>query len=414
MAARVLLAAIADDFTGGSDMAGMLAEQGVRTVQTFGIPDEEILAAANSAEAVVVSLKTRSIPARDAVAASLEALEAIRSLAPRQIQFKYCSTFDSTREGNIGPVTSALMEALRTDFTIAVPALPVNGRTQYLGYLFVNGVLLSESPMRNHPLNPMTEPNLVRHLQAQTSRRVGLVALPSVRAGLIFPDCKIQDCEIALVDAIEDTDLTNIAEAVADLPLMTGGSGITSALPTVWKRRGMWSPQPVSMAKPAGSPRRTLLLAGSCSAATLRQIEEWTGPAERMRTDHLGAGEIARVNEVARRALEDTGQILVYSSAPPEARATTGAMAAVIECAFGDLARALQDLYDQIIVAGGETSGAVIEALGVRAVRIGPAIDPGVPALRALSGPPLALALKSGNFGSVDFFAKATRALLAV
>ena len=403
MANRLRLGAVADDYTGGSDMAGMLAGRGVRTVQTFGVPAEPVA----DAEAIVVSLKSRSIAAGDAVRMSLGAYEVLRSLDAAQVQFKYCSTFDSTNEGNIGPVTSALMDATGLDFTIAVPALPVNGRTQYFGYLFVNGVLLSESPMRHHPLNPMTEPNLVRHLQAQTKRRVGLIDLHRVRSGkLSRPD----GCEIALVDAVEDTDLHTIAAAVSDLRLITGGSGITKALPPVWKERFGWTPCPWNKRARANNGK-VLLLAGSCSAATLQQLDVWRAagkPAERMRAESLDASEIGRLTQWCEDAWRSGPAALVYSSAVPGER--TG-RATDVEHAFARIACGLSGKYGRLVIAGGETSGAVVDALGIGAVEIGDAIDPGVPALTALSAPRVRLALKSGNFGCPEFFEKAAHLL---
>ena len=199
-------ATIADDFTGGSDLAGMLFEQGVRTVQLFGTAGAPSVSAGT--QAVVLSLKSRSVEPDRAVAMTLDALATLRRLDPRQIQFKYCSTFDSTERGNIGPVTEALLTSLDAPFTIAVPALPVNGRTQYLGHLFVQGTLLSESPMRDHPLNPMTDSNLVRFLQKQTAVRVGLIDLATLRRGdmrAAADRLRAEGVRIALVDAIEES-----------------------------------------------------------------------------------------------------------------------------------------------------------------------------------------------------------------
>lgn len=403
MGSDLAVAAIADDYTGGSDMAGMLAGEGVRTVQMFGVPDENAIASVPDAEAIVVSLKTRSIPAGEAVRLSLEALAVLQKRHPRQVQFKYCSTFDSTREGNIGPVTEALMDALDTEFTIAVPALPVNGRTQYFGHLFVNGVPLSESPMRTHPLNPMTDSNLVRHLQPQTRRRVGLVSLPDLRNGACE---RPPGVDIALVDAIEDADLERIARAF-ELPLITGGSGISRALPAMWRERRGWQPKPWPAADKETLAPKALLLAGSCSAATLAQIEAWRASGGALTAMNVAAPdtrEIARLADFCHRAWRSEDAVLVYSSAPAGAR--SGSPEA-IERAFGALAQLLAGSCGRLVVAGGETSGAVVEALGIRAVAIGAAIDPGVPALRTVSGPPLALALKSGNFGSTNFFRKA-------
>jgi 3-dehydrotetronate 4-kinase len=400
-----LLGAIADDYTGGSDLAGMLRERGVRTVQLFGIPED--LGVAEGYQAVVLCLKSRSIAAPEACDQSLAALEALGRLGARQIQFKYCSTFDSTERGNIGPVTDALMEAMGVESTIAVPALPVNGRTQYLGHLFVGSQLLSDSPMRNHPLNPMTDSNLVRHLQAQTKRRVGLIDLHTLRRG-----AAAAEPGIALVDAISEADLDTIAEAFVDLPLITGGSGLGMALPRVWRNRGLLSGSGKLQTEPA-LPGRTLILSGSCSAATLKQLDELENAGySSVRVD------VARLMENAPAELDrlvtacaNTDVAAVRSSAPASERVPDEQASTAIEALFGQLAKHLVESrgVTSIIVAGGETSGAVVNALGIKAVEILDTIDPGVPALKALGNRPLRLALKSGNFGAPDFFLKTMR-----
>jgi uncharacterized protein YgbK (DUF1537 family) len=402
----LLLGAIADDYTGGSDMAGMLATQGVRTLQTFGLPDEETIDAARGCDAVVISLKSRSIEPEEAVTSSLAAAEFLHNLDARQVQFKYCSTFDSTERGNIGPVIDALLTEFDSRYTIAVPALPVNGRTQYMGYLFVNGVLLSESHMRHHPLNPMTDANLVRHLQKQTSRRVGLKPLHEIRSGRAGEN--ETGAEILLVDAIEEADLVTIAHAHLDMPLITGGSGITHALPLAWKDSGRCIPR-FNQNWGAAVQGKTLLLAGSCSAMTLQQIEAWTGPMEAMRAIELDDAEVDRLETWCSHAWSRADAALIYSSAAPAERVPEAA--GRIEQAFAEIARRLRPRYSHLVVAGGETSGAVVEAVGVRAVEIGAEIAPGVPALRGVGTGRLRLALKSGNFGAVDFFAKATAQL---
>jgi uncharacterized protein YgbK (DUF1537 family) len=403
---QLLFAAIADDFTGGSDLAGMLHAEGVRTVQTFGIPDPALL---QGFDAAVVSLKTRSIEPDDAVRQSLQVLDAVKPLNPRQWQFKYCSTFDSTPKGNIGPVTSALLDALSERFTIAVPALPVNGRTQYFGHLFVHGELLSESPMRTHPLNPMTDSNLVRWLQLQTSRRCGLLPFRAVRSGAgaiheYASSLRREGIEIALVDAIDESDMARIAAAFSELRFITAGSGLARHLPEIWKARG-WLPASRESAPAPKTEGPALVLSGSCSAATLRQLENlratgaeilpYTTPIERVKSQ-----------------IEATGLAVVSSSAPPGAR-TPGAERD-IEHALAAFARELatRNGVRRIVVAGGETSGAVVEALGIRAVELTGILDPGVPSLRTVDRPePLSLALKSGNFGSIDFFTKALNRL---
>lgn len=420
----IRFAAIADDVTGGSDLAGMLCEQGVRTLQLFGVPDATLLSGMNGGhDAVVVCLKSRSVPPADAVAMTLEALDRLQVLHPAQVQFKYCSTFDSTREGNIGPVTEALLDRLGVPFTVAVPALPVNGRTQYLGHLFVNGQLLSESPLRHHPLNPMDDPFLVRHLQAQTSRRVGLVPLPIVQAGpeaIRAEFARLQDDGIAmaLVDAVVESDLDEIAEAVVDLRLITGGSGLARTLPAAWRRRGLLPERRGDAIAAAPARLGSLVLAGSCSAATLGQLErlEASGcPVLRVDVSRLVNApevEIARLAQWAIETVQRHGQAAVRSSTEASQRHGSDAQASSqIEAAFGSLARRLVDeeLVGTLIVAGGETSGAVVKALKLAVVEVVTILDPGVPGLRTLGPSPLRLALKSGNFGSPDFFLKAMR-----
>lgn len=413
-----LFGAIADDYTGGSDLAGMLRERGVRTLQLFGLPrPDEIEAAAGKYEAVVLCLKSRSIDPADACAQSVEALGALRRLGARQIQFKYCSTFDSTSRGNIGPVTDVLLDALGSEFTIAVPALPVNGRTQYFGHLFVGSQLLSDSPLRHHPLNPMTDSNLVRHLQAQTQSRVGLIDWFAVQAG---PDAirarmealRTEGVRIALVDAVTESDLDRIADAVADMPLITGGSGLGMALPKVWRTQGH------AELDTAAAPGGTLILSGSCSAATLEQLRvlETAGhPAIPVNMRDVAgdfAAEACRLAEQAVGVLSEKGVAVVRSSAAATDRTDSSpGLPASIEQCFGQIARILaaSGRITRLIVAGGETSGAVINALGIRAVEVMSPIDPGVPGLRTIHGPPLWLALKSGNFGAPDFFQKTMR-----
>jgi len=401
-------AAIADDYTGGADLAGMLFEQGVRTVQVFGLQSEAFFRELKGrCQAVVLSLKSRSIPAADACRMSIEAYERLRILEPGQVQFKYCSTFDSTREGNIGPVTEELMERMGADFTVAVPALPVNGRTQYLGHLFVGSQLLSESHMRHHPVNPMTDSNLVRHLQAQMRRKAGLISLASVQSGpesirRRIASLRQEGVAVALVDCTSDADLEAIARAVADLPLVTGGSGLAMKLPAVWREQARLKPAESSQASPAGPAGSVLVLSGSCSAATLGQLEMARAAGVPM----------FRLDDAAiDRALESAGAAIVYSSAPESER--DPGMAATIEHAFGEIARRMVHEHGvrHLVVAGGETSGAVVNALAIPAVEITAILDPGVPALASLGQPPVALVLKSGNFGAPDFFAKAIRYL---
>ena len=393
----MLLGAIADDYTGGSDLAGMLAERGVRTLMHFGVPDEPLR---GSYDAAVVCLKSRSIAAAEAREMSARALAWLQSAGARQIQFKYCSTFDSTAAGNIGPVLDELLTRLNVPLSFVVPALPVNGRTQYLGHLFVNGVPLAESPMRHHPLNPMIDSNLVRHLAAQTSSHVGLIPLPVVQRNAaairqLTAQLTHEGVRMALVDAVSESDLANIAEASVDSPLISGGSGIAAHLPAFWRLEAA-VPAPASLA-PA-SAGGVLMIAGSCSAATLDQIERYGGAAIHF---EAAAGQTAGI-------LERTGRALVYSSAPPDRR-LPAATAGVIEQTLASLAVDMVNNHGvrRLIVAGGETAGAVVDALGIKAVEVLRVLSPGVPALKTLGAHPLTLVLKSGNFGTPDFFAEA-------
>ena len=417
----MLLGCIADDLTGASDLALMLARNGLRTVQTIGVPD----ATAPEAEAVVVALKSRTIPASDAIGQSLQALRWLQQAGARQFFFKYCSTFDSTPAGNIGPVADALLDALGADFTIACPAFPANQRTVYLGHLFVGSVLLSDSGMRTHPLTPMTDPNLVSVLAKQTSHKVGLVPFADVEAGpeavrAAFARLRGDGVRHAIVDAVTERHLRTIGTAASDLILLTGGSGVAMGLPENFRTRGLVPARPSITPLPPGWGHAAVL-AGSCSPATLGQIEA-------MRSRHpafaVDAFDLAAGKDVAAAALAWAvpklahGPVLIYASAPPEkvariqeqlGRAESGAL---IEHALARIAQGLIAAgVGRLVVAGGETSGAVVNALGVKALQIGPEIDPGVPWTMSLNAPGLFLALKSGNFGGRDFFQKAFEVL---
>ena len=421
---RPLLGCIADDFTGATDLANMLVREGMRTVQTIGVPDS----APQEVDAIVVALKSRTIPAAEAVADSLAALSWLQQQGCRQFFFKYCSTFDSTAQGNIGPVADALLQALGSDFTIACPVFPETGRTLYRGHLFIQDQLLNESGMQNHPLTPMTDPNLVRVLQQQTESKVGLVGYPTVsqgadqiRAG--FDVLRQQGVRMAIVDALENQDLYAIGAACADLPLVTGGSGIALGLPGNFVRAGLLNPQ--QGAKAAELPAvdgLSVVLAGSASKATNAQVSAWieaNRPAFRIDPLALASGEpvVALALAFAQQHLNQQ-PALIYATTTPEqvklVQAKLGVERAglLIEQALADIATALQTSgVRRFVIAGGETSGAVVKALGVHALRIGAQIDPGVPATASIGATPLALALKSGNFGSVDFFEKALRQL---
>jgi len=416
----MLLGCIADDFTGATDLANMLVKGGMRTVQTIGVPK----LAPQEADAVVVALKSRTIAPQEAVAQSLAALQWLRAQGCKQFYFKYCSTFDSTPRGNIGPVTDALMDALGTDFTIACPAFPENGRTIFRGYLFVGDVPLNESGMKDHPLTPMNDANLVRVLQAQTARKVGLIGYDAVSAGADTMAGRIaalrkSGVAMAVVDAVSDADLHTIGEACADLPLITAGSGVALGLPANFRRAGLLRHES-SAAKLPRIEGMAAVVSGSCSVATNAQVAEWKKerPAFRIDALKLAAGE-PQVTQALAWARERIAQepVLIYAtSAPDEVKAVQAQLGVeragtLIEEALSAVARGLVESgVRKLVVAGGETSGAVVNKLGVASLRIGPQIDPGVPWTvsegAAATPEPLALALKSGNFGSVDFFAK--------
>ena len=416
-----ILGCVADDFTGAADLANMLARGGLRVAQLLGVPAEGD--PAPEVDAVVVALKSRTIPAAEAVAQSLAALERLRAWGVRQAFFKYCSTFDSTDAGNIGPVADALMDALGTDFAIACPAFPETGRAVFAGHLFVGDRLLSDSHMRHHPLTPMTDSNLVAVLQRQTRRRVGLVRHAEVAGGpeaiaAAFAARRAEGVGIAVVDAVEDAHLHAIGRAAAGLALVTGGSGIALGLPANYRAAGWAAENPAADRVPAVAGPE-LVLSGSCSEATLEQAEVFAArwPALRLDPLELAADEGAADRAVGwARARLAAGPVLVHAGAPPEqVRAAREALGreeagALVERAMARIAAELvAGGVRRLVVAGGETAGAVVGALGVRALRIGAQIDPGVPGAVSLGDPPLALALKSGNFGAPDFFEKALR-----
>ncbi|HEX5454667.1 MAG TPA: 3-oxo-tetronate kinase [Stellaceae bacterium] len=417
----VLLGAIADDFTGATDLCNTLVRRGMRSVQLIGLPDTGM--AVPDAEAVVIALKSRTIPAAEAVSLSLAALRWLREAGARQILFKYCSTFDSTDSGNIGPVADALLDALGSDFTIFCPAFPENGRTIFKGYLFVGDVLLSESGMRDHPLTPMRDPSLVRVLQRQTRNRVGLVPHAAVARGAAairdaFAALRRAGVRHAVIDAIEDRDLEAIGAAAADLPLITGGSGIALGLPENFRRQGLLGPPDGADALPVIGGYAAVL-SGSCSEATQAQVTHMIN-ARGAHTFILNPLALAERPDVAAEALAwsepllGERPILIASTASPKLVARVQAelgrerAGALIEAAMAEIAKGLVARgVRRLVVAGGETAGAVVQALGVRGLRIGPQIDPGVPWTASLGAEPLALALKSGNFGAPDFFLRA-------
>lgn len=425
---RALLGCIADDFTGATDLANMLVRGGMRTVQSIGVPASNDVV---EADALVVALKSRTIAATDAVAQSLAALDWLRAQGCRQFFFKYCSTFDSTDAGNIGPVTDALLDTLSSEsgataFTIACPAFPENGRTIYRGYLFVGDTLLNESGMENHPLTPMRDANLVRVLQRQTGSKVGLVRYDTVAKGVsaireCFDALRSDGVRMVIADAVSDADLHVLGEACADLTLITGGSGIALGLPGNFRRAGLLAERGDAAQLPSVEGF-SAVLAGSASKATNAQVAAWRERRPAFRIDPLAAarGEavVDQALAFAQPYLDKDEPVLIYATATPdEVKAVQRELGVneaghLVESTLASIARGLRERgVRKFVVAGGETSGAVVQALDVRTLRIGAQIDPGVPATATTDAEPLALALKSGNFGTVDFFEKALRHL---
>jgi len=416
----MLLGAIADDFTGATDLASMLVRNGMRTVQRFGVPRPDDMVP--DADAVVVALKSRTAPVREAVQDSLAAFRWLRSAGCRQFFFKYCSTFDSTEQGNIGPVADALIAALGCGFALACPAFPANARSVYQGHLFVGPVLLNESGMEHHPLTPMTDPNLVRVLGRQTDGTVGLVSYAVVASGTdairdAMTALKEQGRRYAIVDAVSDDHLIAIGEAAAQHALITGGSGIAMGLPENFRRAGLLAviDDPGALPTVEG---HAAVLAGSCSRATLGQIAEARERVPVLELDPLSRPDAAALGAQALAWAEGKlghAPVVIAASAPPDKvaalqeRLGRDNAGALIEHAMATIADGLFTRgVRRLVVAGGETSGAVVSRLGVRSLRIGTEIDPGVPWTYATgSNEPLLLALKSGNFGARDFFLKA-------
>ncbi|MFT7117585.1 MAG: hypothetical protein ACI9I0_002804 [Rhodoferax sp.] len=414
---------MADDFTGATDLANNLVRAGMRVVQAMGVPGQSLDA---DADAVVVALKSRTLPVDQAVSQSLAALRWLQAQGAQQIYFKYCSTFDSTAQGNIGPVTEALMAALGCDFTIATPAFPDNQRTVFKGHLFVGDVLLSESGMQNHPLTPMLDANLVRVLQAQCRGRVGLIDYKVVAQGVAairtrIAQLRAEGVSLAVVDAISNDDLMRLGPALKNLPLVTAGSGVAIGLPANFGivPSGMASALPEAMGLQA-------VLSGSCSLATNRQVQTFIQsgrPALAIDPLQIAVDEAAGGDGVAAalawaQPLLAQGPVLIYSSADPvvvksvQEQLGVDAAGALVERTLAAIARGLVILgVRQLVVAGGETSGACVQALNITQVKIGSQIDPGVPWCHAQSdAAPLGglhLTLKSGNFGADDFFNKA-------
>lgn len=428
---NIIFGAVADDDTGATDLAGMLVEQGVRTVMTIDSPShEDFTRWTQLSDAVVLAIATRANEPRQAYLRTRQAVRLLRELNPRTIELKYCSTFDSTERGNIGPSIDAALEETGETFTVALPALPVNGRTTYMGYHFVHQQLLSDSPMRLHPLNPMTNPNLVSHLQAQTTRKVGLVPHPVVRHGAEavrahFGRLKASGVGVAVLDCIDETDLAVLCEAISGLPVITGSSAPAMRLPAVWQQHGWWAPSTEALSFALTSPGAgSLILAGSCSVATRGQNTwfEQRGMTTVLDPLALLAGG-TELPSVAARIASGEDCLLRTASEPDDVQRVhswaqaNGRSAAEAGLAISSaLAKLCRHILEQaspcgLIVAGGETAGAVCRELRLGALQVGRNIEPGVPLCYSLGQFKLPVVLKSGNFGSPDFYGRSIAAI---
>lgn len=396
------LGVIADDYTGATDVASGLLRSGMRTSLHFGVPERPI--SVGDAEAVVVALKTRNAPVADAVRDSLEVQRALRQRGIRHLYFKYCSTFDSTDEGNIGPVADALRDAARLPLAVVCPSTPEHGRTVYQGHLFVGSHLLSESPMREHPLTPMRDSSLVRLLRRQTPHKVALVSHEQIRRGpralaSTLERLARRSVRHVVVDAITDDDLRSVAQAAYGTTLLTGGAGLARLVASMLIEPYTRVPHRVDL--PAGP---LLILSGSLSPSTRRQVRAAARVLDSFCLDAAGvASAIAWLD-----ANGQTVPRMVYSSDRSEVRDRSEA--AAIEVSMGQVARhAVAAGVRRLVVAGGETAGAVLQALGINRAIVASEEDPGVPWLVTMSEPPLALLLKSGNFGAPDLFVRVAR-----
>ncbi|MFK0164331.1 3-oxo-tetronate kinase [Rhizobium sp. NPDC090279] len=415
----LLLGCIADDFTGATDLAALLARSGLPVSLRIGIPEEK-RRRDETAAFEVIALKCRTSPVDIAVEQARQALQWLREAGASRFFWKYCSTFDSTANGNIGPVADMLMAETGATQTIYCPAFPENGRSVFMGHLFVGEQLLSESPMKDHPLTPMRDSSLIRLLTPQVAGPVGLANRNIVSKGptaLRARLAQLGDDGIrhVIVDAVGDDDLGTIAAASFDMPLLTGGSAIAGQLPRLYLEQGLVTLPQHQQALPKVTGG-AIVLSGSCSAMTRKQVANYAGKVASLRLDPIALaqdGATAALEWLGRQS-PDTAK-LIYATAEPDdvrrAQERLGREKAgqVVEDALSEVAReAFRYGTRRFVVAGGETSGAITQALGVTHLTIGPEIAPGVPwTFAAVSGEPIALALKSGNFGGEGFFSDA-------
>lgn len=412
----VVFGAIADDFTGATDLAGLLARSGYPVSLRIGLPKADP-AGEPTAPFEIIALKCRTIPVVEAVAETRAALAWLKSAGARRFYWKYCSTFDSTAAGNIGPVAEALMADLGAAQTIYCPAFPENGRSIFMGHLFVGEQPLSESPMKDHPLTPMRDSSLLRLLKPQVGAPVGLANRLVVARGaealrLRLAELQRQGVAHVIVDAVADADLRTIAEATLDMPLITGGSALAMPLPMLLAARGELAGGQERAQQPFVGGGQ-IVLSGSCSAMTQRQVAHYAPKALSYRLDPLvlaetGAGAV--IDWLRQRSIDEPK--LIYATAAPEdvraAQDRLGVERAgqIVEEALAEIAGEAHRLgIRRFVVAGGESAGAVTTALGVTKLAIGAEIAPGVPwTFAEVAGVPVALALKSGNFGAETFF----------
>ena len=416
------LGIIGDDFTGSSDIANNLKKSGMQVSMYAGVPTTPPLKK-EPTDATVIALKTRTIPIEEAISESLKGLSWLKDYGCEQFIFKYCSTFDSTKKGNIGPVTDAIMEELNTDFTIACPSFPDAGRTVYFGHMFVNGKPLNESGMENHPLTPMTDHNLVRWLDHQTKNNVGLIDFQTISKGANsvkerIESLKTNGYKYAIIDTIKNDDFDIICNGVKDLPFLTGGSGIALGLPKIYKDRGLLSASNFEIPK---NNANAIILSGSCSVTTINQINIYKKNNPSL---YVSPDEVINNKDLVEKVFSwikdnETLSPLVYSSSDTktvtEKQKQYGQeiLADKIENFFELLSKKLvKDNFGTFISAGGETSGAIIKGLGVQELKIGEEISHGVPALwspHSNGNKPISVTLKSGNFGQIDFFDRALK-----
>jgi len=414
----MVLGCIADDFTGATDLAGLLARSGAPVSLRIGVPTDP---PQDTAAFEVIALKCRTSPVEEAIAETQAAYRWLKAAGAGRFFWKYCSTFDSRAEGNIGPVAEALMAEIGTDQTIYCPAFPENGRSIFMGNLFVGEQPLAESPMKDHPLTPMRDSNLMRLLTPQVRGEVGLVNRLTVARGAEAVRTALEEQRAVgiahvVVDAVADEDLTVIAEASRHLPLLTGGSAIAMPLPALYARDGALSLDGAG-ARHEVPPAQTLMLSGSCSAMTNRQVAEYRATdAPSYRLDPLVLVDSGAAPVLDWLAAQDLAAApLIYATADPasvraaQERLGTEAAGKLVEDVLATCAVAARDAGGRrFIVAGGETSGAVTKALDVDTLAIGREIAPGVPWTYCTSGGhALALTLKSGNFGGEAFFSDA-------